>query len=120
MRYDLGFFDHETCRIESAANPFAAKLLAHVSGIDLFLLARPERFELPTSWFVGSAGLVLARRAAGRLWQFQYFAARLARLVLVGTARSGSKLVADYGASGASAGTVASCSWMSALKSACS
>ena len=26
MRYDLGFFDHETCRIESAANPFAAKL----------------------------------------------------------------------------------------------
>jgi putative transposase len=24
MRYDLGFFDHETCRIESAANPFAA------------------------------------------------------------------------------------------------
>jgi hypothetical protein len=28
MRYDLGFFDHETCRIESAENPFAAKLLA--------------------------------------------------------------------------------------------
>ena len=27
MRYDLGFFDDETCRIESAANPFAAKLL---------------------------------------------------------------------------------------------
>jgi len=27
MRYDLGFFDHETCRIESAQNPFAAKLL---------------------------------------------------------------------------------------------
>ena len=27
MRYDLGFFDHETCRIESAANPFAAKVL---------------------------------------------------------------------------------------------
>ena len=27
MRYDLGFFDHETCRIESADNPFAAKLL---------------------------------------------------------------------------------------------
>jgi len=27
MRYDLGFFDHETCRIESAENPFAAKLL---------------------------------------------------------------------------------------------
>jgi putative transposase len=27
MRYDLGFLDHETCRIESADNPLAAKLL---------------------------------------------------------------------------------------------
>lgn len=27
MQYDLGFFDHETCRIESAENPFAAKVL---------------------------------------------------------------------------------------------
>jgi len=27
MRYDLGFFDHETCRIESAENPFTAKVL---------------------------------------------------------------------------------------------
>jgi putative transposase len=27
MQYDLGFFDHETCRIESAQNPFAAKVL---------------------------------------------------------------------------------------------
>jgi putative transposase len=26
MCYDLGFFDHQTCRIESAANPFAARL----------------------------------------------------------------------------------------------
>ena len=26
MCFDLGFFDHQTCRIESAANPFAAKL----------------------------------------------------------------------------------------------
>ena len=26
MRYDLGFFDHETSRIESADNPFAAKV----------------------------------------------------------------------------------------------
>jgi putative transposase len=26
MSYDLGFFDHETCRIESAENPFAAKV----------------------------------------------------------------------------------------------
>jgi len=25
MRYDLGFFDHETCRIESAENPSPRK-----------------------------------------------------------------------------------------------
>jgi putative transposase len=27
MHYDLGFFDHETCRLESAGNPFAPKVL---------------------------------------------------------------------------------------------
>jgi putative transposase len=27
MQYDLGFFDHETCRLESAINPFEAKVL---------------------------------------------------------------------------------------------
>lgn len=27
MQYDLGFFDHETCRLECAENPFAAKVL---------------------------------------------------------------------------------------------
>ncbi len=27
MRYDLGYFDHETCRLESAENPFGAKVL---------------------------------------------------------------------------------------------
>jgi putative transposase len=27
MDYDLGFFDHETCRLESVGNPFAAKVL---------------------------------------------------------------------------------------------
>jgi len=26
MQYDPGFFDHETCRIESAENPFSAKV----------------------------------------------------------------------------------------------
>jgi putative transposase len=26
MAFDLGFFDHETCRIESAENPFVAKV----------------------------------------------------------------------------------------------
>lgn len=27
MQYDLGFFDHETCRLECADNPFGAKVL---------------------------------------------------------------------------------------------
>ena len=27
MDYDLGYFDHETCRLESAHNPFEAKVL---------------------------------------------------------------------------------------------
>jgi hypothetical protein len=32
MRFELGFFDHETCHIESEENPFAAKV-SHLSGI---------------------------------------------------------------------------------------
>ena len=45
MRYDLGFFDHETCRIESAENPFAAKVLA-VSGINLtYLFGIDKKFS---------------------------------------------------------------------------
>ena len=27
MKYDLGFFDHETGRLESAVNPFGARVL---------------------------------------------------------------------------------------------
>jgi putative transposase len=27
MHYDLGFFDHETCRLGAAQNPFGAKVL---------------------------------------------------------------------------------------------
>ena len=27
MHYDLGYFDHETCRLEPIDNPFAAKVL---------------------------------------------------------------------------------------------
>jgi hypothetical protein len=38
MRYDLGFFDHETCRIESAANPFAAKVLLGLNGSSKHLI----------------------------------------------------------------------------------
>jgi putative transposase len=37
MDYDLGFFDHESGRVERAANPFGAKVL------DRQRLARPER-----------------------------------------------------------------------------
>ena len=48
MGYDLSFFDHETCRIESAANPFAAKVLAVSSGrrntsIVIYLIRRDGR-----------------------------------------------------------------------------
>jgi hypothetical protein len=32
MRYDLGFFDYQTCRIESAGNPFTAKVLPMSPG----------------------------------------------------------------------------------------
>ncbi len=53
MQFELGFFDHETCRIESAENPFAAKVLLGLngSGMDPRSQARPERFELPTLRF---------------------------------------------------------------------
>ena len=27
MKYDLGFFDHETCRLEPVDNPFEPKVL---------------------------------------------------------------------------------------------
>jgi putative transposase len=33
MDYDLGFFDHETGRIECAPNPFSAKVFAYVTGM---------------------------------------------------------------------------------------
>ena len=32
MQYDLGFFDHETGRVECAENPFGAKVLAVSMG----------------------------------------------------------------------------------------
>jgi len=48
MRYDLGFFDHETCRIESAVNPFAAKVLLGLNGSSkhLFREYEPESSRL--------------------------------------------------------------------------
>jgi hypothetical protein len=33
MQYDLGYFGHDTCRLESIDNPFPAKSVTHVSGI---------------------------------------------------------------------------------------
>jgi putative transposase len=43
MQYDPGLFDEESVRVECAPNPFEVKVLA-----------RPERFELPTPLFVGA------------------------------------------------------------------
>jgi hypothetical protein len=39
MEYDLGFFEHETCQLESAENPFGAKVLP-ISGINRYLCDR--------------------------------------------------------------------------------
>ncbi len=44
MQYDLGYFDHETCRLEAIENPFSVKVLpmspllsvTHVPGMDPF------------------------------------------------------------------------------------
>jgi hypothetical protein len=32
MNYDLGYFDHETCRLEPIENPFGPKLLGQATG----------------------------------------------------------------------------------------
>jgi len=42
MRYDLGFFDHETCRIESAENPLD-KRSRRIGDNRPAQLERPER-----------------------------------------------------------------------------
>ena len=34
MQYDLGYFDHETCRLEPIENPFGPKILAPGSTAD--------------------------------------------------------------------------------------
>jgi hypothetical protein len=36
MHYDLGFFDHETGRLENVDNPFAVKGVTHVLGINRY------------------------------------------------------------------------------------
>jgi hypothetical protein len=41
IQYDLGFFDHETGRVECAQNPFEPKVLVtRVSGIIRYLCDR--------------------------------------------------------------------------------
>jgi hypothetical protein len=40
MDYDLGFFDHESGRVECAENRFGAKLLCH---LDKVILHQPSR-----------------------------------------------------------------------------
>ena len=53
MQYDLGYFDHETCRLEPIENPFSVKVLpmspvssvTHVSGMDQSGLALGRGFE---------------------------------------------------------------------------
>jgi hypothetical protein len=42
--FDLGYFDEVEGRVEPGPNPFSAKVLTMSS-------ARPERLELPASWF---------------------------------------------------------------------
>ena len=53
LQYDLGFFDKVEGRVEPAPNPFAPdKALTMCPEYTLDLMARPERFELPTARFV--------------------------------------------------------------------
>ena len=46
MNYDLGFFDHETCRLEPVNNPFEPTPVTHVSGINRYLCDRNAPKEL--------------------------------------------------------------------------
>jgi len=53
MQYDLGYFDHETCRLEPIENPFSPKVLPmcpeqdvnHVPGQDLKRMVARGRIE---------------------------------------------------------------------------
>jgi hypothetical protein len=54
MHYDLGFFDHQSGRVECAPNPFSARAstmspvsnVSDVSGIDLVSMVGLKRFVL--------------------------------------------------------------------------
>ena len=72
MDYDLGYFDHETTRLEPIENPFKAKVLpmspvltvTHVFGMDHQRLVPGPRIELGTQGFSGLADHVVR----GRFW----------------------------------------------------
>ena len=49
MSYDLGFGDHETCRIEGAVNPFAPKVSSMFPVRTVIELSRLEITSLPFS-----------------------------------------------------------------------
>ena len=41
MSYDLGYFDHETCRLEPIENPFGPKVLGPISAYPATMVAKP-------------------------------------------------------------------------------
>ena len=45
--------------------------VTHLPGIDMLDLARPERFELPTSWFVAMTDTPVYARPARYYFAFQ-------------------------------------------------
>jgi hypothetical protein len=47
MHYDLGFFDHETYRIESAVNPFEAVMRWPLTFWRWFFAHKPKPFAAP-------------------------------------------------------------------------
>ncbi len=61
LDYDLAFFDKDEGRVEPAPNPFVPdKVLPLSPAWTPSKMARPERFELPTFWFVARHSIQLS------------------------------------------------------------